>query len=61
MDTNQLVLLLILFSPLIAGVLVLIIGKLGDERGEVERVDLQPGAAGADDLSVDRLSERACR
>ena len=30
MDTNQLVLLLILFSPLIAAVLVLIIGKLGD-------------------------------
>src|SRR5512143_3274024 len=30
MDTNQLVLLLILFSPLIASVLVLIIGKLGD-------------------------------
>jgi NADH-quinone oxidoreductase subunit M len=30
MDTNQLVLLLILFSPLIAGVLVLIIGKAGD-------------------------------
>ena len=29
MDTNQLVLLLILFSPLIASVLVLIIGKLG--------------------------------
>jgi NADH-quinone oxidoreductase subunit M len=30
MDTNQLVLLLILFSPLIAAVLVVIIGKLGD-------------------------------
>src|SRR5512143_660420 len=30
MDTNQLVLLLILFSPLVASVLVLIIGKLGD-------------------------------
>src|SRR5512139_983493 len=30
MDTNQLVLLLILFSPLIAAVLVLRIGKLGD-------------------------------
>ena len=30
MDTNQLVLLLILFSPLIAAVLVLIIGKAGD-------------------------------
>ncbi len=30
MDTNQLVLLLILFSPLIASVLVLIIGKAGD-------------------------------
>ena len=30
MDTNQLVLLLILFSPLIAAVLVLIIGRLGD-------------------------------
>jgi NADH:ubiquinone oxidoreductase subunit 4 (subunit M) len=30
MDTNQLVLLLILFSPLIAAALVLIIGKLGD-------------------------------
>jgi NADH:ubiquinone oxidoreductase subunit 4 (subunit M) len=30
MDTNQLVLLLILFSPLIAAVLVLIIGQLGD-------------------------------
>src|SRR5512147_1258872 len=30
MDTNQLVLLLILFSPLIASVLVLIIGRLGD-------------------------------
>jgi NADH-quinone oxidoreductase subunit M len=30
MDTNQLVLLLILFTPLIAAVLVLIIGKLGD-------------------------------
>ncbi len=30
MDTNQLVLLLILFSPLIAAVLVLIIGRAGD-------------------------------
>ncbi|CAG0936288.1 NADH-quinone oxidoreductase subunit M [Thermoflexales bacterium] len=30
MDSNQLVLLLILFSPLIAGVLVLLIGQLGD-------------------------------
>ena len=30
MDTNQLVLLLILFSPLAAGVLVLLIGRLGD-------------------------------
>jgi NADH-quinone oxidoreductase subunit M len=30
MDSNQLVLLLILFSPLIASVLVLIIGKAGD-------------------------------
>ncbi len=30
MDTNQLVLLLILFSPLAASVLVLIIGRLGD-------------------------------
>ncbi len=30
MDTNQFVLLLILFSPLVASVLVLIIGRLGD-------------------------------
>src|SRR5512139_137455 len=34
MDTNQLVLLLILFSPLIAAVLVLIIGKLGDSAAK---------------------------
>jgi NADH-quinone oxidoreductase subunit M len=34
MDTNQLILLLILFSPLIAAVLVLIIGELGDNAAK---------------------------
>jgi NADH-quinone oxidoreductase subunit M len=34
MDTNQFVLLLILFSPLIAGVLVVIIGKAGDSAAK---------------------------